>query len=252
MQTQIPYKTALVTGASRGIGAEICRHLSQLGLSVHAVARDSSKLDAICAETGATAHVADVTDTAAMKALLRELTVDVLVNNAGAISALGSLETLSADDIDRMIDVNLRAPLQLCRAALTGMVQRRRGHIINIGSTAGTFVFPGTAAYAAAKAGMTAANRVLRHDLAGSNVRVTEISPGRVHTDIYRQALDNDSNKVAALYDNMRSVHPDDIARAVVTALTMRDGVDISFMEVVPTDQAPGGHRYPSAENTNN
>src|SRR5699024_4129873 len=116
--------------------------------------------------TGATPHVADITDTAAMEKLMGELDIDVLVNNAGAIVGLGPIETLSASDIDQMLDINLRAPLQLCRIALAGMVKRQRGHIINIGSTAGNYIFPGTSAYAAAKAGITAANRVLRYDLA--------------------------------------------------------------------------------------
>lgn len=244
MKKPTPYHTALVTGASRGIGAAICRRLANLGLQVHAVARNASSLKAICEETGAIAHVADVTDISSMEGLFKELNIDILVNNAGAVSALGSIETLTADDIDRMIDINLRAPLQLCRLALAGMVQRRRGHIINIGSTSGTFVFPGTSPYAAAKAGMTAANRVIRHDLTGSNVRITEISPGRVHTDIYREALHGDAGKLTTMYDDFRSVHPNDIAHAVATALTMPEEVDISFMEVVPTDQAPGGHRY--------
>src|SRR5690606_5504913 len=122
------------------------------------------------------------------------------------------------------------------------------GHIINIVSTTGTFVFPGTVPYAAAKAGMTAANRVMRYDLSGSNVRVTEISPGRVHTDIYRSAVQDDAAR-AAMYETVRSLAPEDIAQAVAAALSMPEGVDVSFMEISPTDQAPGGYRYQSPAN---
>ncbi len=242
------YRSALVTGASRGIGAAICRELARLGMQVHAVARSADSLRSLCEETGAIAHCADVTDLDGMERLLHTLEVDVLVNNAGQVAALGSIETLDAAAIDSMIDINLRAPLQLMRLVLPGMLYRGHGHIVNIGSTSGTFVFAGTAPYAAAKAGMTAANRVLRHDLVGRNIRVTEISPGRVHTDIYRDALDGDHGKLADMYDKFRTVHPQDIAAAVAAALTMPEQVDVSFMEVVPTDQAPGGHAYARAE----
>jgi len=248
MQLPTLYRSALVTGASRGIGAAICRELAGLGMQVHAVARSADSLRALCEETGAIAHCADVTDLEGMERLLNALDVDVLVNNAGQVAALGPLHDLDAAAIDSMIDVNLRAPLHLMRLVLPGMIRRGRGHIVNIGSTSGTFVFPGTAPYAAAKAGMTAANRVLRHDLAGRNIRVTEISPGRVRTDIYRDALDGEAGKLADMYDKFRTVHPQDIAAAVAAALTMPEQVDISFMEVVPTDQAPGGHAYAPAK----
>lgn len=248
MKNTTPYETVLVTGASRGIGAAICHKLAGMGLTVHALARSLDSLKDLQSETGAIIHAGDVTDTAAMEALFQEIEIDVLVNNAGAVAALGPLETLSAQDIDHMVAINLLAPLHMCRLALKGMVARQRGHIINIGSTTGTFVFPGTVPYAAAKAGMTAANRVMRHDLSGSNVRVTEISPGRVHTDIYRSAVQDDAAR-AAMYETVRSLAPEDIAQAVAAALSMPEGVDVSFMEISPTDQAPGGYRYQSPAN---
>lgn len=248
MQLPNLYRSALVTGASRGIGAAICRRLAALGMQVHAVARNPDNLRTLCDEIGAIAHCVDITNLESMKLLLSGLEIDVLVNNAGQVAGLGPLDQLDAAAIDSMIDINLRAPLHLMRLALPGMISRKRGHIINIGSTTGSFVFPGTAPYAAAKAGMTAANRVLRHDLVGSNIRVTEISPGRVRTDIYRNALEGDAGKLADMYDNFRTVNPEDIAAAVLAALSMPEQVDISFMEVVPTDQAPGGHAYAPRE----
>ena len=145
MSNTTPYHTALVTGASRGIGAAICRQLSDMGLHVHAVARSADALREVAEETGATVHAVDVTDTSRLEQLFDELTIDVLVNNAGAVSALGPVHTLDAEQIEQMVQVNLLAPLQLCRLALAGMVQRKCGHIINIGSTSGSFVFPGTA-----------------------------------------------------------------------------------------------------------
>lgn len=239
------YRTALVTGASRGIGAAICSELVGLGLEVHAVARNVRDLDILRGTIDVVTHSVDITDTSALQALCTKFRIDVLVNNAGQVAALGSLETLKADAIDRMIDVNLRAPLHLIRLLLPGMLQRGYGHIINIGSTAGSFVFPGTAPYAATKAGMSAVGRVMRHDLAGRNIRITEISPGRVHTDIYREAV-KDAQQLSGMYEDVRTVHPEDIARCVAHALCLPEQVDISFMEVSPTDQAPGGHAYTS------
>ncbi|MFA5522310.1 MAG: SDR family oxidoreductase [Castellaniella sp.] len=239
------YRTALVTGASRGIGAAICSELVGLGLEVHAIARNVRDLDRLRGALDVVTHPLDITDTSALQGLCADLQVDVLVNNAGQVAALGSMEALEADAIDRMIDVNLRAPLQLIRLLLPGMLQRGHGHIINIGSTTGSFVFPGTAPYAAAKAGMSAAGRVMRHDLAGRNIRITEISPGRVRTGIYREAV-KDAQQLSGMYEDVRTVHPEDIARCVVHALCLPEQVDISFMEVSPTDQAPGGHAYTS------
>ena len=240
------YRTAFVTGASRGIGAAICRTLGALGLKVHALARSADALTSLQAETGAIPHVGDVTDLPFLSDLLPDLQVDVLVNNAGYISAVAPITKIGAEAIDRMIAVNLTAPLQLMRLVLPGMIERGHGHVINIGSIAGSFVFPGTAPYAAAKAGMTAAARVVRHDLVGTGVRLTEISPGRVATDIYLEAFSGDLEKLSAMYRDARTLQPADIAAAVAAAITMPEQVDVSFLEIVPTDQAPGGYAYAS------
>lgn len=238
------YRTVLVTGASRGIGAAIVRRLRLEGLDVHAVSRDATALGEICSATGAIAHPGDVTDTSGMATLINTVQPDVLVNNAGQVAALGPLQTLSAEAIDRMIAVDLAAPMHLMRLALPGMIQRGRGHLINIGSTCGTYIFPGTAPYTAAKAGLTAAARVIRHDLVGTGVRVTELSPGRVETGIYREALAGEPDRLRKLYSEVRSVQPADVAEALIAALAMPPEVDVSFLEIVPTDQAPGGHAY--------
>lgn len=248
MQVPNTYRTALVTGASRGIGAAICQRLAELGLQVHAVARDADSLRAMCRQTGAVAHVGDVTDQARMAEIIDAVDIDVLINNAGYVAAVAPLEKIDADAIDRMIDVNLRAPLHLMRLVLPGMIARGRGHIVNLGSTAGSHVLAGTAPYAAAKAGMSAASRVARYDLAGANIRITEISPGRVQTDIYLEAFDGDRGKLSGLYDHVRAVQPADIAQAVAAAITMPEQVDVSFLEIMPTDQAPGGHAFAQRE----
>ena len=246
MAHELAYRTALVTGASRGIGLAIVRRLRGLGLEVHGVARDASALASMAAETGATAHACDVTDTGAVEALLAGLEIDVLVNNAGYISSVRPLAEQSADEVDRMLDVNLRAPLHLMRLVLPGMIARARGHIVNITSTVGHNVLPGTVPYAAAKAGLSRAGIVTRYDIAGSGVRLSEIAPGRVATDIYMAAFKGDRERLnSTLFDEFRTIEPDDVAEAVAAVLSLPEHVNASHLELSPTDQAMGGQIFP-------
>src|SRR3954469_9220765 len=125
------YKTALVTGASSGIGAAVVERLSREGLQVHAVARSAKSLAALAERTGCIAHALDVTDLAGITRLTQEVPFDVLVNNAGVDRPKSFLKA-DAEDIDLLVDVNLRAVLHLCRLIVPGMVERDRGHVINI------------------------------------------------------------------------------------------------------------------------
>lgn len=244
------HRTALVTGASRVIGAALCRRLAGAGLKVWAVARSASPLAALAEECpGLTPIVADVRDTDRIWAALGDVELDVLVNNAGMVSSVKPLEQQTAAEIAETIAVDLTAPLLLMHRALPPMIARRRGHVVNITSTAGHHVFAGTTAYAAAKAGLSRACDVARFDLVGSNVRITEIAPGRVETDIYLGAFGEDRERLRdALYARVRSLRPDDVAEAVIGVLATPDRVDVARLEITPTDQAPGGHR--TAETT--
>lgn len=239
------YRTALVTGASRGIGASICRSLRKEGIRVHAVARNAEALKALAAETGVIPVVADVMDTAAILKALGSSEVDVMVNNAGGLSTVRPLQDQTAEEIIEVINLNLTAPLLLMRALLPGMIARKRGHVFNLTSTAGHNVFPGTAAYGAAKAGLAQAGRIMRYDMAGSNVRLTEISPGRVETEFYLQAFGGNREALQEkMYRTQRPLSPDDIAAALMAALRMPQSADFSYISLEPTDQAPGGYVY--------
>ena len=129
------YKTALVTGASSGIGAAVVERLRAEGLQVHALARSAQALGALAERTGCIAHAIDVTDLAAVTRLAQEVEFDVLVNNAG-VDRPGSILKADAEGIDLLVDVNLRAVLHLCRLVVPGMVARDRGHVVNISSIA--------------------------------------------------------------------------------------------------------------------
>lgn len=241
-----PYHSALVTGASRGIGAAICRRLVGLGLAVHALARDRAALAALAAETGVRVHVADVTDAAGIAQIVASLDIDVIVCNAGVIPAVGKLHEVPGEAIARTIEVNLVAPLLLMRSVLPSMLKNRRGHIVGIGSIAARTVTPGGVAYTASKAGLAMALQALRHELAGSNVRVSEIAPGRVETKIYLDAFAGDAALLhERLYARRRSLAPDDIAWAVAAVLSLPERADIAHLELLPTDQAPGGVAFP-------
>jgi len=249
MAMAFPYRTALVTGASRGIGAAICSRLTGMGLTVYGVARSREALADVVDELGVVPVVADVRDTDAILAGLAEAEIDVLINNAGMVATVKPLYEQSAQEIAETIAVNLTAPMLLMRALLSGMVARRRGHVVNITTTAARGVLAGTSAYGGAKAGLAHACRSLRYDLAGSNVRVTDLAPGRVETEIYLRAFGGDRERLnETMYGHVRALQPQDIAETIAAVLSLPQHVDVTEIEISPTDQAVGGHVFKSVE----
>ncbi|SMY10178.1 SDR family oxidoreductase [Flavimaricola marinus] len=237
------YKTALVTGASAGMGWAIAERLRAKGLTVHAVGRNSEKLKELEALCGVIPHTVDVADTAAITELVEGLQIDVLVNCAG-VSRPGSILQSDAYDIDEQINVNLRAGLHLCRMLLPGMMERDSGHIVNITSMAGLYEFGGHIAYHATKAAMHTVSRQLRVDAFGRRVRVTEISPGRVETDIFARVEKISPEEAKAKYfEGMEMPQTSDVADAVEYALGTPQYVNIGMIELLPTLQVPGGLR---------
>lgn len=247
MSPDFPYRTALVTGASRGIGAAICRRLTGLGVTVYGVARSREALANVVEELGVIPVVADVRDTDAIIAELAGAEIDVLVNNAGMVATVKPLYEQTAEEIAETIAINLTAPMLLMRALLGGMVARKRGHVINITTTAARGVLAGTSAYGGAKAGLAHACRSLRYDLAGSNVRVTDLAPGRVETEIYLRAFGGDRERLnETMYGHVRALQPQDIAETIAVVLALPQHVDVTEIEISPTDQAVGGHVFKS------
>jgi 3-hydroxy acid dehydrogenase / malonic semialdehyde reductase len=236
----LKYKNALVTGASSGIGRAIATRLVKDGLHVYAIGRDASALDSLAAEGNITPVTLDLSDPAPLREVFDRAEIDVVMNNAGLLPAIAKFNESKPEDIDNMIDINLRAPLRLAQMALAGMVARGRGHLFFIGSSAGRFPHPNTAVYGATKAAISMFCDSLRCDLLGTKVRVTELAPGRVQTNLYRTAL-GEQGANEKLYEAYRSIQPDDIAELISTTLRLPDAVDASRLEVFPTDQAPGG-----------
>ncbi len=238
------YSTAVVTGASTGMGAAIAERLAKRGLQVHAIARNEDRLRELADRTGAIAHVVDLTDTAALTASIAGLKVDVLVNCAG-VSRPGNILTSTEEDIDELVDVNLRGLLQLTRLVLPGMVERDLGHIVNISSIAGVYNFYGHTVYHATKAAVHQISRQLRNDTVGKRIRVTEICPGRVETEIFGrnmggtpEAMDEAWN---TYYEGYESLTTDDIVNALDYAVETPRHVNLGMIEIMPTFQVPGG-----------
>lgn len=238
------YKTALVTGASGGMGRAIAERLARNGVTVHALARSADKLEALAKEVSGIVPLAcDVADTEAVTRAVEPLEIDVLVNCAG-VSRPGSLLQSGAFDIDEQIDVNLRAGLHLARLLLPGMMERDRGHILNITSMAGHYEFGGHIAYHATKAAMHVVSRQLRVDAFGRRVRVTEISPGRVETDIFAHVEKISPEEAKKKYfEGFEMPQVSDIADAVEYAVGAPHYVNIGLIELLPTLQVPGGLR---------
>ena len=245
------YRTALVTGASSGIGAATVRRLRTEGLEVHALARDAHRLAELSAETGCRVCAIDVNDLEALTLLATSAEFDVLINNAGQ-SRRGNILDTARDDVDTLVDVNLRAVLHLTRLLVPGMAKRNRGHVVNVSSIAGHYAFGENAttfnssvAYHATKAGIHSLSQQLRVDLYGTCVRVTEVSPGRVATSIFQNqnAADNPDARFVCAFETLQ---PEDVADAIAFAVGSPMRMNVAMIEVVPTFQVVGELRFAS------
>jgi 3-hydroxy acid dehydrogenase/malonic semialdehyde reductase len=164
--------------------------------------------------------------------------IEVLVNNAGLSRGLDKIQEGLLSDWEEMIDTNVKGLLYVSRAVLPGMVEREAGHVINIGSIAGSEVYPGGSVYCATKFAVRALSRGLRLDLCGTPIRVSEIAPGMVETEFSRVRFHGDAERADKVYRGLDPLTPDDIAEAAVWCATRPAHVNISEMIVMPTAQA--------------
>lgn len=236
-----PMSTALVTGASRGIGEAVVRSLRARGMEVYALALDDDDLRRVAAETGAHEIGLDIRDLAALEHALAGVPFDVVVNNAGVLPQLEPFPSNSAAAIDLLVDVNLRAALHVTRLVLPGMIERDLGHLFFIGSVAGRHPTPKSAVYAGTKAALHAFAEGLRADLLGADIRVTTLMPGRVQTRLYDGIFGGNAQATAALYDDFDAVQPADVAAVIAHAIDLPANVDLTSIEIIPTKQVFGG-----------
>jgi len=235
--------TALVTGASSGIGAAVVRRLAAEGWEVHALARRGALLQALANDTGCTPHVLDICDGAALERLMVGVTPDLLINNAGIGAGIAGLTGATREEIARTIDTNVAAVLDLLRLTLPGMIARGRGHVVNLGSVAGLYPTL-SAVYGASKGAVRLMSQNLRLELRGTGVRVTEICPGRVSTEFYDAAVPDPVTRDRLKTTGIREISPDDIAEAIIYAVSAPGHVNVSTIELQPLEQSFGGVQF--------
>lgn len=237
-----------VTGASVGFGAAIARRFAREGHRVIACARRLEKTEALAEEFGprVLALALDVRDATAVEKLVTELPpdfhdIDVLVNNAGLALGTEPAQRALLDDWERMVDTNIKGLMYCTRAILPGMVARNRGHVINIGSTAGTYPYPGGNCYGATKAFVHQFTLNLRADLLGTAVRVTSIEPGLGGgTEFSEVRYHGDDVRAAKVYENTQPLTADDIADTAWWVTQRPPHVNIDYVSILPTCQACG------------
>ena len=233
------YGSALVTGASSGIGEAVVEALAARGLTIHAAARRGDRLQELSNRTGCRAHVLDLRDRQAVYAAFEDLEVDILINNAGLGLGFEALSTATPEEIDATLDTNLLAAAHVLRAVLPGMIARRRGHIVNIGSCFGLHAGI-SVLYGASKAAIHMMSQNLRLELRGTGIRVSEVCPGRAKTEFYDVAL-GDPERQEAMTSGFDILTSADIADAVVYALEAPWRVNIGLIELTATEQVFGG-----------
>ena len=233
--------TALVTGASRGIGEAVVRTLRGRGMDVYALALDDDDLRRVGSETGAHVVPLDIREIRSLEEAIGGVSFDVVVNNAGVLPQLEPFPTNTAEAIDLLVDVNLRAALHVTRIVLPGMVARDRGHVFFLGSIAGRHPTPKSAVYAGTKAALHAFAEGLRGDLLGANIRVTVLMPGRVQTRLYDEVFGGNAEANTVLYEDFEAVQPADVAAVIAQALDLPANVDLTAIEILPTKQVFGG-----------
>ncbi len=235
--------TALVTGASSGIGAAVVRSLAANGWQVHALARRAARLEALANETGCVPQALDIRDGAALERLMAGLAPDLLVNNAGLGAGITGLTGATREEVARTIDTNVTAVLELLRLTLPGMVARRRGHVVNLGSVAGLYPLV-SAVYGASKGAVRLMSQNLRLELRGTGARVTEICPGRVSTEFYDAAVPDPATRERIKTTGIREISPDNIAEAILYAVSAPAHVNVSTIELQPVEQTFGGVQF--------
>ncbi len=238
-------RTIFITGATSGFGLACAKLFVAQGARVVATGRREERLAELKKELGENVYTLtlDVRDQKAVEAAVKSLPaafagVDILINNAGLALGLDSYESLPLDKIQQMLDTNINGVLYATHALLPGMIERGRGHIVNLGSIAGTYPYPGANVYGATKAFLAQFTLNLRSDLHSKNVRVTNIEPGMCETEFSVVRFEGDQNKADNVYAGMTPLSASDIANTIFWCITQPEHVNINRVEIMPTQQA--------------
>jgi 3-hydroxy acid dehydrogenase / malonic semialdehyde reductase len=245
-------KIVCITGASSGIGEACAIACAREGAALLLIARRREKLEAL-SRTLSDQYAArlkimlvDVTKAAAIDEAFSNLppewqSIDILINNAGLALGRDSLDQTSIADCDTVIDTNIKGMIYSTKAVLSGMIARKQGHIVNVGSIAGHETYAGGTVYCATKHAVLGLTKALKKDLLGTAIRVSLISPGVVKTEFNEVRFKGDHEKAAAVYAHMKPLTAEDIAESIIFCLTRPLHVNVSEIIILPTDQASIG-----------
>ncbi|HIK45975.1 MAG TPA: SDR family oxidoreductase [Leptolyngbyaceae cyanobacterium M65_K2018_010] len=259
MVVSLTQQTVLITGASSGIGAACARCFAQAGARLILAARRQEKLQALAHQlndqysTATWLLAMDVQQPEPVEAAIQSLptpwqAIDILVNNAGLSRGLDKQYQAPRQDWEEMIDTNIKGLLYVTRAVVPGMVNRGHGHVVNVGSIAGRQTYPGGSVYCATKAAVKALSEGLKLDLLGTPIRVTNIEPGLVETEFSEVRFRGNVDRAKGVYRGMTPLTPDDIADAILFAVTRPAHVNISEIFLMPTDQSSMFHVHRQAD----
>lgn len=238
-------KTIFITGATAGFGQACAGLFVKNGARVIATGRREDRLSALKKELGDSVCTIrlDVRDAKAIEKAIASLpadfsNVDILINNAGLALGLEPYEKQPLNDIETMIDTNIKGVLYCTHALLPGMIARNVGHIVNLSSIAGTYPYPGGNVYGASKAFLTQFTLCLKADLLGKNIRVTSIEPGMCDTEFSTVRFHGDKSKADSVYANMKPLSAEDITNTIYWVITQPAHVNINRVEIMPVEQA--------------
>lgn len=242
--TYLP-RTVLITGATGDFGRAMVSRFAAAGCRLVLHGRDNAKVEALVSAQNVPAYgmVCDMGDMTGIDAAVENLPdafagIDLLINNAGGALGLEKLQDANPDDLDAMIDMNVRGLVRMTRRILPHMAKAGCGHVINIGSTAGNWPYPGGHVYCASKAFVRQFSLAVRADLQGTGVRVTNIEPGMAETQFSLARFKGDAARAAKVYEGTTPLGAEDVAEAVYWCATLPEHVNINTLEMMPTAQS--------------
>ncbi|MDA3902848.1 MAG: SDR family oxidoreductase [Desulfuromusa sp.] len=237
-------KTILITGATSGFGKACAEYFAAQGWQLILTGRRSERLEQLQEKLGEAVRQIIPLDVRDREQVFEQLgsldNVDVLLNNAGLALGLESSWEVNIDDWETMVDTNIKGLMYCTRALLPQMVKRDSGHIVNIGSTAGSWPYPGGNVYGGTKAFVQQFSRNLRADLLGSKVRATNLAPGMAESEFSNVRFKGDVEQAAKVYQGTEALRPEDIAETVFWVVNRPAHVNINAIEMMPVDQAWG------------
>ncbi len=247
MKNHIKNQTALITGATSGIGRQITIDLAAMKVNLILLGRDKTKLKKLKkilskqSKREISTYTLDVRDRESvektMKKILKKQTVDILVNSAGLALGIEKIDEGIIDNWDAMIDTNLKGLLYISKPVIAQMRPLETAHIINIGSVAGKTTYPGGNVYCATKAAVHSLGESINADLISTNIKVTTIAPGAVNTNFSTTRFEGDKKKADTVYEGYTPLYAKDISAAVISVLNTPKHVNIQYLDIMPTAQ---------------